>query len=217
MAIHRKHCRGNEGSDGRPAEPHSVQDAPRSVRMRADRVLRDARRLLRAAAGLRPRRPPGASRLAPAIRGRGLGAPRLALAALAEDRRDLRSGQPQAGLLPLDGVPDRPVAGQQHPQPPGRTDREGGGGAGEARLGAARRDGARRRPGQRRPGPARRLLPRLDGDAPAPRDRLRPAVRIRHLPPGDRRGPAGRAPRPLAPPSRPLGGHPAEGGRGGRA
>ena len=50
----------------------------------------------------------------------------------------------------------------------------------------------------------------------APGDRLRPAVRVRDLPPGDRRRPAGRAPRPLAPPSRPLGGHPAEGGRGGR-
>ena len=39
---------------------------------------------------------------------------------------DLRPGQPQAGLLPLDGVPDRPVADQQHHQPPGRAAREGG-------------------------------------------------------------------------------------------
>ena len=30
---------------------------------------------------------------------------------------DLRPGEPQAGLLPVDGVPDRPVAGEQHHQP----------------------------------------------------------------------------------------------------
>ena len=29
-------------------------------------------------------------------------------------QQDARPGQPQAGLLPVDGVPDRPVAGQQH-------------------------------------------------------------------------------------------------------
>ena len=29
----------------------------------------------------------------------------------------VRPGQPQAGLLPVDGVPDRPVAGEQHHQP----------------------------------------------------------------------------------------------------
>ena len=80
---------------------------------------------------------PEQCRPAPAFRGRGLGASRLAVAALAEDRRDLRSSQPQASLLPLDGVPDRPVAGQQHPQPAGRTGRQGGDGAREARLGAS--------------------------------------------------------------------------------
>src|SRR4029077_10086650 len=38
---------------------------------------------------------------------------------------------------------------------------------------------------------------------------------VRDFPPADRRGPPGRAPRPLPPPSRPLGGQPPEGGRGG--
>ena len=208
--------RGTQRQGGRTAGPHPRSDAPRSIRMRAGRVLRDARCVLRAPPDLRPRRPSGEVRPAPALRGRGLGAPRPAVATMAEDRRGLRSGQPQAGVLPLAGVPDRPVAGQQHPQPPGRAGREGGGRAGRSRLGGARGDGARRRPGQRRAGPARRLLPRLDGHAPAPRDRLRPAVRVRDLPPGDRRRPPGRAPGPLAPPSRPLGGRPPEGGRGGR-
>ena len=34
---------------------------------------------------------------------------------------DLRAREPQAGLLPVDGVPHRPVAGQQHHQPAARA------------------------------------------------------------------------------------------------
>ena len=45
------------------------------------------------------------------------------LATLDPDRADLRARKPEAGLLPLDGVPDRPVAGQQHHQPDARSDR----------------------------------------------------------------------------------------------
>ena len=56
------HRRGTQGEDGRPAGPHFRSNAPRTVRMRAGRVLRDARCLLRPAPGLRPRRPPGAGR-----------------------------------------------------------------------------------------------------------------------------------------------------------
>ena len=36
-------------------------------------------------------------------------------------RAGVRPGQPQAGLLPVDGVPDRPVAGEQHHQPAARA------------------------------------------------------------------------------------------------
>ena len=52
-----------------------------------------------------------------AVRGGRPHAPRRARPALAQDRRDLRPGEPEAGVLPVDGVPDRPVAGQQHRQP----------------------------------------------------------------------------------------------------
>ena len=56
-----------------------------------------------------------------ALRGRGPLPPRPAGAALAENGRDLRPRQPQAGLLPVDGVPHRPLADQQHHQPHGRA------------------------------------------------------------------------------------------------
>ena len=141
-------------------------------------------------------------------------APRPAHPALAEDRGGLRPREPQAGLLPLDGVPHRPVDVQQPRQPPRRAVRaRGGPGAGRGPR-PARRGGARRRARQRRPRPPRRLLPRLDGHPRHPRRRVRPAVRVRHLPPGGRGRPAGRAARPLAPPARPLGGRPPRGGGG---
>ena len=83
-------------------------------------------RLVRAASGCSttwPTRSPR-RRSTPAVRGvRALDAGRP-LAALAPDRADLRSGKPQARLLPLPGVPDRPVAGQQHPQPAPRPARQ---------------------------------------------------------------------------------------------
>ena len=78
-----------------------------------------------------------------------------------------------------------------------------------AAAGRAHGAGAGRRAGQRRAGPAGRLLHRLAGDAPDPRDRLRPALRLRHLPPGAPRRLPGRAAGPLAEPARPVGGGPA--------
>ena len=66
-------------------------------------------------------------------------------------------------------------------------------------------------------GPAGRLLHRLAGDAADPGDRLRPALRVRHLPPGDRERLAGRAARPLAAAARPLGGRAAGRDRAGAA
>ena len=56
-----------------------------------------------------------------AIRGRrplGAGRP---LAALGAHRGNLRAREPQARLLPLDGVPHRPLAGQQCDEPPARS------------------------------------------------------------------------------------------------
>ena len=96
-------------------------------------------------------------------------------------RQVARARQPQADLLPVDGVPHRPDADQQHHQPAGRADRAGGIAARGARLPPAGRAGARRRPGQRRPGPAGGLLHRLAGHAAILRRRLRPALRVRHL------------------------------------
>ena len=46
---------------------------------------------------------------------------RRPLAALGAHPADLRAGEPQAGLLSLDGVPDRPLADQQHHQPAARS------------------------------------------------------------------------------------------------
>ena len=70
------------------------------------------------------------------------------------------------------------------------------------------RAGARRRPGQRRPRAAGGLLPRLAGHAAAPGHGLRPALRVRHLPAGDRGRLAARAAGQLAAPARPVGGRP---------
>ena len=111
---------------------------------------------------------PGAGRPARAVRG---GRPRRCAtcspSAGCKTAADPRPREPQAGLLPVDGVPDRPLAGQQHHQPRRRAVRPRGDlqsdpGSDWTR---ARRAGARRRPGQRRPGPAGRLLHRLAGDA----------------------------------------------------
>ena len=91
--------------------------------------------------------------------------------------------------------------------PAGRRRRREGEGA-AARRGA--RAGAGRRAGQRRARPAGRVLHRLAGDAADPGHRLRPAVRLRHLPPGAPRRLPGRTAGPLADPARPVGGGPAE-------
>ena len=91
---------------------------PRPVRVWAGRVHRHGRRPVRAAPGVRPRRRPGGGRA------RASGSrpwPRPIRDLLSQrwlrTERAVRPGQPQAGLLPVDGVPDRPVAGQQHHQP----------------------------------------------------------------------------------------------------
>ena len=126
-------------------------------------------------------------------------------------RAHLRAREPEARLLPVDGVPDRPLAGQQHPQPaarPGRTPlprREA------ARLARDARAGARRRPGQRRARPAGGVLSRFDGDDAAAGDGLRAALRVRHLPADDPGRLAARTARQLAAAARPVGGRAAAG------
>ena len=101
-----------------------------------------------------------------AVRGGRPHAPRRPHPALAQDGRDLRPGEPQAGLLPVDGVPDRPVAAQQHRQPGSRAVRPRGPAVRPAAgLEGGARDGTGRRAGQRRPRPAGRLLHRLARDA----------------------------------------------------
>ena len=85
--------------------------------------------------------------------------------ALGADRGDLRAREPQARLLPVDGVPPRPLAGQQRHEPPARFRRRAGRQGQAPRLARPARTGARRGPGQRRPRTPGGVLPRLDGDA----------------------------------------------------
>ena len=132
--------------------------------LRAGPVLRRPERLLRAAPGLRPRRPARGRHPARAVRGAGAVAPRPALPALAQDPGGLRPREPQAGLLPVDGVPHRPVARPttSSTSSSSRSSREAVRRPG-VDLDRARRAGARRRARQRRPRPPRRLLHRLAG------------------------------------------------------
>ena len=106
--------------------------------------------------------------------------------------------------------------GQRHHQPPDRRLRR-------KRLRLRCRPGlagplrgrAGRGAGQRRAGPAGGLFSRLAGHASNSRRRLRPALRVRNVPPGDQGRPPGRASGQLAGPRRPVGGRSA--GREGRS
>ena len=118
-----------------------------------------------------------------------------------------RRPKPQGGVLSVDGVLDRPDAGQQHQQPSDRRVRpQRLRIRRRARLADSVRARARCGAGQWRAGPAGGLFSRLAGDAADPGGRLRPALRVRHVPPGDQGRPAGRASGQLADPSRPVGG-----------
>ena len=64
---------------------------------------------------------PARGRAARALRGRRPLRAGRPLAALGAHRADLRAREPQARLLPVDGVPHRPLAGQQRHEPPARS------------------------------------------------------------------------------------------------
>ena len=137
------------------------------------------------------------------------------VAALGADRGDLRAREPQARLLPVDGVPPRPLAGQQRHEPPARFRRRAGRQGQAPRLARPARTGARRGPGQRRARTPGGVLPRLDGHDATAGHGLRAALRVRHLPPVDPRRLAAGTAGQLAAAPRPVGGRPAQrAGRG---
>ena len=118
-----------------PSGPRAQGQRPRRprrpVRVWARHVHRHGRGPVRATAGVRPRRRPEDAGPREQFEAVGRGDPRRALPAMGQDPAAVRPGQSQAGLLPLDGVPDRPVAGEQHHQPDavarGRRRRQGQG------------------------------------------------------------------------------------------
>ena len=197
-----------------PPSPTRRDRPPAAVRVRPGHHDGAGRRPLREAPPLRPGRHGDGGERAAAIRGlRPLRAGRP-VAALGAHRADVRSGERQARLFLVDGVPHRAVAGQQRRQPPARPSGDAGRRQEGPRLDRPARARARRRPGQRRPGPPGGLLPRLLGHAESAGHGLRPALRVRHLPPNRPRRPPARAAGQLAALPGPLGGGtpPREGG-----
>src|SRR5262245_55694798 len=95
---------------------------------------------------------------------------------------DVRAGQPQARVLPLDGISDRPLAEQQYYESAARFRGERRGQAGVPRLAGPARGGARRRTGKWRARTAGGLLSRLDGHDAATGNRLRTPVRVWNVP-----------------------------------
>ena len=155
--------------------------ASRAVRVWSDPVHGIGRCALRAASPVRQRRRCARRRRARALRGRGpLGAGRP-VTALGAHGEDVRAPESQACLLPVHGVPDRPLAGQQRHEPAARPRGAARRRGERPRLAGRARAGARRRPGQRRAGTPGRVLRRVDGHDATAGHGLRAALRIRHL------------------------------------
>src|SRR6266852_2995941 len=77
---------------------------------------------------------------------------------------DLRAREPQARLLPLDGISDRPLADQQHHESAAQSPCERSRQADVPGLARPARRGTRRRAGKWRARASGRVLSRLDGD-----------------------------------------------------
>ena len=176
--------------------------------MRSDPVHGNGRCALRAPSLVRQRRRSARRRRARALRGRGPLGARRPVTALGAYGEDVRAPESQARLLPLHGVPDRALAGQQHHEPAARSRGAARGRGQRPRLAGRARAGARRRSGQRRPGPPGGVLPRFHGHDAVARHGLRAPVRIRHLQAGHRRRLAARAAGQLAAPAGPVGSRP---------
>ena len=93
----------------------------RAVRVRSDPVHGNGRCALRAPSLVRQRRRSARRRRARALRGRGPLGARRPVTALGAHGEDVRAPESQARLLPLHGVPDRALAGQQHHEPAARS------------------------------------------------------------------------------------------------
>ncbi len=143
------------------ALPTDAAPTPADDARPADRGRRRVEAELLDDVGVRARRrPPGR----PAAGGLAGGA-RRPVAALGADAGARERGQGAPRLLPVDGVPDRAHARQRAGRARPRGRRRGGAPGARPAPRGRRRARARRRARQRRPRPARRLLPRLDGDA----------------------------------------------------
>ena len=118
----RQPTRRQRADDGTRRQRRRCQP-PRAVRLRPDPVHRHGDALYERHLMFDNVVDPADGRAARALRGRRPLGARRPLAALAAHRADLRPREPQARLLPLDGVPDRPLAGQQRHEPAPRPDR----------------------------------------------------------------------------------------------
>ncbi len=89
--------------------------------------------------------------------------------------------EPQARLLPVDGVPDRALTRQQHDEPDAQSPRERSRQAEVPRLALLARRGTRRRARKRRARASGGVLPRFDGHYGVAGGRVRPSVRVRNV------------------------------------